>query len=275
MLLAIDAGNTNTVIGLFDGPDEPVDHWRLTTNQNRSSDEWLLDIRDLLSLRELKLRDIDGVVIASVVPKVLTPLCRVSDRIGVKPLVVDWQTDTGMFIGIDTPSELGADRIANGVAVYALATGAAIVVDMGTATTFDVVSSDGSYVGGIILPGLDISLDALFDRAAALRRIDLSVPSEVIGTGTASAVRSGATHGLAAQIDGLCDRIEETMGPCLVVATGGLSAQVAPFSRRIDKHDPWLTLRGLRMIYERNQNEGGNRPTEEQGGNRPTEEHNA
>ena len=252
MFIAIDVGNTNTVVGLFDGStDEPVDHWRLTTDRNRSSDEWLLAIKGLLSLRDLQLADISGYVLASVVPKITIPLCKVAERMKLDPVVVDWQTDTGMPIEIDVPSELGPDRIANGVAVRGIANGPAIVVDMGTATTFDVVTANGAYAGGIILPGLDISLEALFDRAAALRRIDLTLPAGVIGKSTAAAVRAGATHGYAAQVDGLCDRIKETLGECIVVATGGLSGLVAPYSRRIDKHDPWLTLRGLRLIYER------------------------
>ncbi len=252
MLIAIDVGNTNTVVGLFASTtsDELVDHWRLATDKNRTQDEWLLAITGLLSLRDLSLSHIDGFVLASVVPKVTVALTRLCDRVNVKPVIVDWQT-IDMTIRLDNPSEIGADRIANAVAVRDTATGPMIVVDMGTATTFDVIAADGAYEGGIILPGLDISLEALFDRAAALRRIDLTQVVNVVGTSTATAVTSGATHGYAAQIDGLCERIEETVGRAEVVATGGLSSLIAPFSRRIDRHDPWLTLRGLRMIYER------------------------
>jgi type III pantothenate kinase len=253
MILAIDVGNTNTVVGLFDSKSRQlVDHWRLATNQQRTADEWRLDISGLLGFCDINFNSIDCAVVCSVVPKVTTALAWMCERVDTELLVVDWQSKTGMPIELTDPSELGPDRIANAVAVIAQGTVPAIVVDLGTATTFDVVGPGGTYLGGMILPGVDTSMDALFAKAAALRRIDLSLPTPVVGTSTAGAIRSGASHGFAAQIDGICERIESEVGPCRVVATGGLSTTVAPFSKRIEVADQLLTLSGLLTIHERN-----------------------
>ena len=252
MLLAIDVGNTNTVIGAYrQGQDELIDHWRASTVASRTADEWLMLFRDFLSWSVETSGVIDAVVLASVVPKVTDNLRRMCGRLGVEPLVVDWSTDTGMPVLLDNPREVGADRLANAVAAYAAEGGPAIVVDMGTATTLDVVSVNGEYLGGVILPGMEISLDALFDRAAALKRVDLIPPDNVIGKSTVGAVRSGATYGYAAQVDGLCERIEKELGPCRIISTGGLAGVIAPLSDRIQRHDPWLTLHGLRLIQQR------------------------
>lgn len=251
--LAIDVGNTNTVCGLIErGRPEPLDHWRASTGGNRTADEWLLLLRQFLSWRDVRIENLEAVVLASVVPAVTTGLRRMCERVEVDLFVVDWQTDTGMPICIDEPREVGADRIANAVAAYVDNGMPTIVVDLGTATTLDVVSADGEYLGGVILPGVEISLDALFTRAAALRRIELTPPSGVIGKSTVDAVRSGASYGFASQVDGLCERIEKEIGPCRVVATGGIGASIAPLSDRIESYDPWLTLRGLSLIYQRN-----------------------
>lgn len=258
MLLAVDVGNTNAVFGLYDGA-ELLDHWRAATSPSRTADEWQGQIRQFVSWRDLSIEDIDGIVVSSVVPKVTTALRRMCERIDIDPLVVNWQTNTGMPILIDNPSEVGADRLANAVAAYDAVGGAAIVVDLGTATTFDVVSAAGEYAGGVILPGIEISLDALFTHAAALKRIELSPPDNVIGTSTVTAVRSGATYGYAAQVDGLCARIESELGPCTVLSTGGLSSVITPLSERIERHDPWLTLRGLSLIHQRVTNNGSNK----------------
>jgi type III pantothenate kinase len=254
MLLAVDVGNTNTVIGLFEGDgdgDEVVDHWRAATMSNRTADEWLLIIGQFLSWRNIAVSELSGLVICSVVPMVTTALRRMCDRIQVDPLIVNWQTDTGMPVLLANPSEIGADRIANGVAAYASTHQQTIVVDLGTATSFDIVSADGEFIGGIILPGIEISLNALFDRAAALGRIELTTPPKVVGDGTVNAMRSGATYGYAAQVDGLCRKVEEEVGECRILATGGLSGAIASLSEKIERHDPWLTLRGLKQIYSR------------------------
>lgn len=254
MLLAADVGNTNTVLGLFDnGDDEPIDHWRVATDQRRTADEWGLLIRQFLALRGMLPRDLSGWIIASVVPKVTLALTRAADRLGLDPLIVTWQTDTGVALAIDHPQQAGPDRIANVVAARELGAGPTVVVDLGTATTLDVVSADGAYAGGVILPGIEISLDALFSRAAALTPVDLVPPPSVVGTNTSSAVRSGATYGYAAQVDGLLERLESEIGPLRTIATGGVAPTIVALCRRVQHHDPWLTLRGLRLIHERNQ----------------------
>ena len=251
MLLTVDVGNTNAVMGVFDG-DELVEHWRAASDPRRTADEWLLLVRQFLAGSGFPLDDVEGIAVASVVPKVTTNLRRMCERMGRSPLVVDWRTDTGMPVLLDDPSEAGADRLANAVAAYDVVRGPVVVVDLGTATTFDVVSGAGEYLGGVILPGIEISLDALFDRAAALRRIDLTPPDRVLGSSTATAVRSGATFGYAAQIDGLCARLQEEIGSARFIATGGLASVIAPLCQRVHAHDPWLTLQGLRLIYQRN-----------------------
>lgn len=249
-LLAIDVGNTNTVLGLIEG-DDVIEHWRLSTDAKRTADEWWLQVRGLLELSGRTSAQIGDVAIGSVVPKVTQALLRMFERAKVQPLVVSWKTPAGMTIDLAEPSELGADRLANAVAAHhAYPDEAVIVVDMGTATTLDVVSAQGSYLGGVILPGVDISLEALFDRAAALRRVDLVAPPAVVGNSTARAVQSGATYGYVSQVDGLCARVIEEIGDARVIATGGLAASISSLSRQIDSYDPWLTLRGLKLVYE-------------------------
>lgn len=254
MLLAIDVGNTNTVIGLYPthGDSAVIDHWRAATNTSHTSDEWLMIVRQFLSWRDVDISKVQGVVVASVVPAVTQSLTRMCKRVGVVPLIVNWQTDTGMPLLLDEPSEVGADRIANGVAAMQRTDGPVIVVDMGTATTLDVVSGAGEYLGGVILPGIDLSLNALFDRAAALRRIELFAPEKVVGSSTAGAMRTGATYGFACQIDGLCELVEAEIGKCTVISTGGLGGTIATLSKKIESHEPWLTLDGLRLIHQRN-----------------------
>lgn len=250
MIVAVDVGNTHTVIGLFDN-DQIVDTWRVSTDTKRTSDEWMALFIQLLSVRQLQLIDIEALVLGSVVPSVTTAFRRMCERANIWPLVVTWETDTGMPILIDEPKEMGADRIADAVAGHATYGGPLIIVDMGTATTFDVVSANGEHLGGVIMPGVQLSLDALFKKAASLRRIELFPPEKVVGKNTADAMRAGATIGYATQIDGVCDRIEREIGPARVISTGGLSTGITPLSERITQHDPWLTLRGLHMIYKR------------------------
>ncbi len=273
MLLAIDVGNTETVIGLFSlGPDdeppaharpassEPPEpagmthHWRLSTVDDRTPDEHALLLSNLLELSRLQFEDVvSGMAVTSSVPLVKTSLRQMAERwFDVPCVVLEPGLRSGMPILYDNPKEVGPDRIANAVGAYDLYGGPCIVVDMGTATTFDAISVEGEYLGGAIAPGLAISLDALFHHAAALRRVELVEPRSVIGKSTVESIQSGALYGFAAQVDGMCSRFAAELGPSTVVATGGLSDVIAPLSDCIEHHEPWLTLHGLRLVYERN-----------------------
>lgn len=253
MLLAIDVGNTQTVIGLYDGADL-LHHWRIATVADRTSDEHALLIAQLLSLLGLSHDEaITGVVVSSTVPSITAAMREMTAQyFSVPTVVLEPGVRSGMPILYDNPKEVGADRIANAVGAYDLFGGPTIVVDFGTATTFDAVSAKGEYLGGAIVPGIEISLDALFGRAAALRRVELIEPRNVIGKSTIESIQSGAIYGFAAQVDGLCARIEAELGECEVVATGGLSHLIAPLSDAIGHEEPWLTLHGLRIIFQRN-----------------------
>lgn len=253
MLLAIDVGNTQTVIGLYDGADL-LHHWRIATVADRTSDEHALLIAQLLSLLGLNHDEaITGVVVSSTVPSITAAMREMTAQyFSVPTVVLEPGVRSGMPILYDNPKEVGADRIANAVGAYDLFGGPTIVVDFGTATTFDAVSAKGEYLGGAIVPGIEISLDALFGRAAALRRVELIEPRNVIGKSTIESIQSGAIYGFAAQVDGLCARIEAELGECEVVATGGLSHLIAPLSDAIGHEEPWLTLHGLRIIFQRN-----------------------
>lgn len=263
MLVAIDVGNTQTVIGLFapgDGPagssHELLHHWRVSTVASRTADELALQMHHLFELRDLDPDEaITGVAVASVVPRLRTALRDMTDRwFKVDTVIVEPGIKTGMPIHYDNPREVGADRIADAIAAYDLYGGPTIVVDFGTATTFEVVSERGEYLGGVILPGIEISLEALFAHAALLPRVELVEPRSVLAKNTVESVQSGAIYGFAAQVDGLCRRIEAELGePCTVVGTGGLAGLIGPVSECIEHHQPWLTLFGLRIIYGRNQ----------------------
>lgn len=250
MLAVIDVGNTNAVMGLFEG-DALKGQWRASSDMKRTADEWHVLLQQFLAQASQSLSSLDGVVIGSVVPQTTTAMMQACESAGIVPLVVNASLDAGMPVLLDDPRELGADRIANAIAAYDIYGGPIIVVDMGTATAFDVVSAKGEFLGGVILPGVDISLDALFQRTAALKRVPLSPPPRTVGTNTVDAIRAGATFGFASQVDGLCERIEAEIGPCRIVATGGFSNVIAPLSSQIQQHDPALTLRGLRLIHER------------------------
>ncbi len=257
MLLAIDVGNTQTVIGLYgngDASHELIDHWRLATNHERTCDEHALLIQEFLSFADHDWKtDIRGVAISSGVPMVTYELRRMCERyLSIEPVVLGTGVKTGMPVLYDNPKEVGADRIANAVGAYDLYGGPTIVVDFGTATTFDVISENGEYLGGAIMPGIEISLDALFGRAAALRRVELVEPRSVIGKTTVESIQSGTIYGYSSMIDGMCDRIEEVIGPSSVIATGGLADLIAPVSESIEHTEPWLTLHGLRLIWEKN-----------------------
>ncbi|HPB44335.1 MAG TPA: type III pantothenate kinase [Microthrixaceae bacterium] len=257
MLLAIDVDNTQTVIGLYKRGEEShelLDHWRIATNATRTCDELALLFSEfLLSAGHDWRQDVSGVAVSSGVPDVTFELRRMCERyLDIDPVVLGAGVKTGMPVLYDNPKEVGADRIANAVGAYDLYGGPTIVVDFGTATTFDVISAAGEYLGGAIIPGIEISLDALFGRAAALRRVELTEPRSVIGKTTMESIQSGVLYGWASMIDGMSDRIEEVVGDATVIATGGLADLVAPLSDAIEHVEPWLTLHGLRLIWEKN-----------------------
>lgn len=259
MLLVIDVGNTQTVIGVYSrpGPEAPgelLHHWRISTSAERTSDEHALVVADLLGLQGYEPTEVvTGIAISSTVPRLTAVMREMSEQwFGVPTLVLEPGVRTGVPILYDNPKEVGADRIANAVGAFDLYGGPSIVVDFGTATTLDVTSAQGEYLGGAILPGIEISMDALFGRAAALRGVELVEPHSVIGKSTVESIQAGAVYGFAAQVDGLCRRFERELGECTIVATGGLAGLIAPLSECIQHQEPWLTLHGLRLVYERN-----------------------
>ena len=271
MLLAMDVGNTETVIGLF-GKANPESgdamgfarasderglayHWRLSTIVERTPDEHAMVLTQLLDLEGLDLRDaVSAIAISSSVPTVSTQLRRMANRwfASLPITVLGPGTKSGMAILYENPREVGADRIANSVGAYDLYPGASVVVDMGTATTFDAISAKGEYLGGAIAPGVAISLEALYTEASALRSVELIAPRSVIGRSTVESIQSGVLYGFAAQVDGLSARILEELGEARVIATGGLAGLIAPHTTYVDVVEPWLTLHGLRIVHERN-----------------------
>jgi type III pantothenate kinase len=256
MLLAIDVGNTQTVIGLYDGDSpELFDHWRISTNASRTSDELALMMQEFLGFHQLRFDGtVGGVVVSSVVPRATSSLRdMVSRYMGFEALVLEPGVRTGMPILYDNPKEVGADRIANAVGAFDLYGGPTIVVDFGTATTFDAISVKGEYLGGAITPGVEISMDALFERAAGLRRVELGEPRHVIGRSTMESIQSGALYGFAGMVDGICGRFIDELGESTIVTTGGLASRVARASRLEHHEEPWLTLHGLRLVFQRNQ----------------------
>ncbi len=258
MLLAIDVGNTNIVLGVFRGPDL-VHSWRLTTLRDRTSDELGILVTSLCEHHRVMRDDITGIVMASVVPPLTgTTITMTRDFFGQTPLNVEPAVNSGMPIRYDHPSDVGADRVVNGIAAYEeYGKGArrpVIVVDFGTATTFDAISGQGEYLGGVICPGPQISADALFQRAARLPRIEVRKPDKVIGRTTVGSMQSGLFWGYVDMVQGIVRRMRHELGgDAAVVATGGLAASVAPETDVVEHVDPELTLRGLRLVWERNQ----------------------
>lgn len=261
MLLTIDVGNTHTVLGLFDGEDI-VEHWRISTDARRTADELAVLLQGLMGMHPLlgeALGDgIEGIAICSTVPSVLHELREVTRRYfgDVPAVLVEPGIKTGVPILTDNPKEVGADRIINALAAAELYGGPCVVVDFGTATTFDAVSARGEYLGGVIAPGIEISVDALGVRGAQLRKIEVARPRSVIGKNTVEAMQSGILYGFAGQVDGVVERMARELADdpddVTVIATGGLAPMVLGESSVIDEHEPWLTLIGLRLVYERN-----------------------
>jgi type III pantothenate kinase len=253
MLLAIDVGNTQTHVGMFrDG--ELVEHWRFATSRGATADQLAARLSSLLGLRDLRLSDVDAAMVSSVVPALAAEYEQLSMRyLQGKGALVGPSLKTGMPIRIDNPHELGADRLANAVAAYERCAGACIAVDFGTAINYDVVSSAGEYLGGVISPGIEISLEALAQRAARLPRVDLVAPRQAIGRGTQEAIQSGVIYGYAGQVDGIVTRLREELGEeATAIATGGFAAVIVPHCEQVDEIDDLLTLEGLRIIWERN-----------------------
>jgi type III pantothenate kinase len=249
VLLAVDVGNTQTVLGLYAG-EELREHWRLASERTRTGDELGVFYSGLFELEE-----VDGIVLSTTVPPLVREYELFAERWAHAPLLVLGPgVKTGIPIRYDDPREVGPDRIANAVAGQARYGAPVIVVDFGTSTNFDIVSQAGEYVGGVLAPGIEISMDALFARAARLTRVPFEAPASVIGKTTTAGLQSGLVYGFAGQVDAISARIREELGSpeAPVIATGGLADVIAPHSTAISKVDPWLTLEGLRLVWERN-----------------------
>jgi type III pantothenate kinase len=254
VLLAIDVGNTQTVVGLYDG-ELLADHWRIASVRSQTPDELAVELHGLLAVRGRSFADLTATVASSGVPQLAEALRETArSHFGHEALIVGPGVHTGLELRVDNPHEVGSDRVANSVAALALQPGPLVVVDFGTAITFDAVSADGAFLGGAIAPGLEVAVNALGERAARLFRIELRAPRRAIGRNTAENMQSGAIFGYAGLVDGLVRRFKlELGGEAGVIATGGLAGVVAPHCEMVDRVEPWLTLDGLRLIWERNQ----------------------
>ncbi len=252
MLLVIDVGNTNSVLGLYEG-DRLVEHWRVATKPQVTTDELGIMYLALFAARGINSRDVKAAIVSSVVPPKVHAIRRACRRyFDVEPTFVTWRTDTGIEVRYDNPKEVGPDRIVNAVAAYELHRQGCIVVDFGTATTFDIVTSPGVYTGGVIAPGLGVSLEALIGRAARLPKVEIVKPDSIMGSNTISAIQAGTVYGYVGLVDGIVRRLLDAHDePFKVVSTGGLAALITEESEYIEAVHPFLTLDGLRLIYER------------------------
>lgn len=257
MYLAIDVGNTNNVIGLFSN-DKLLTHWRIRTEWNRTADEYWVLIKEFILMNSVEAEIIDDIIISCVVPPLVPVLTEMSKKyFSCEPLVVGPGIKTGISILYKNPAEVGADRIVNSVAAYEKYGGPLIIVDFGTATTFDAVSKKGEYLGGAIFPGVQISMEALFKNTAKLPRVDLVAPERVIGKSTVESIQSGAVNGFVGMIKNIVEKMQAEIGQkTQVIATGGVSEVIAAKTDVIDTLDPLLTLDGLRIIYRKNRFEG-------------------
>lgn len=273
MLLVLDVGNTNTVLGVYSTDDHGVAgssdllaHWRVTSTRTQTVDEYGVLFRNLFAMRGIEPSGVRGIVVSSVVPPMDTTLREVCERyFNVKPLFIEPGVKTGMPVHYDNPAEVGADRIVNSVAAFEKYGGPCVVVDFGTATTFDAVSAKGEYLGGVIAPGIGISAEALFIRTARLPRVDIRKTAKVIGTNTVNSMQSGLYYGYLGLVDGILERLLEELGDAKVVATGGLAPLIGTGSKYIKTVDDLLTLEGLRIIWDRNAQQHRRRPEQKSG----------
>jgi type III pantothenate kinase len=267
-LLVIDIGNTNVSVGIFDYTGDTgrlTQHWRLSTHREETSDELAITLRALFQQEGREISEVTDIIISSVVPPLQPIWERVTEKLfGQPPATVGPGIRTGMPVRYENPREVGADRIVNAVAAFEMYGGPIIAVDFGTATTFDCVSAQGEYLGGVIFPGIHISMEALFDRASKLHRVEILRPKSVIGKTTTSALQSGLLYGYAGLVDSMVDRITPELGGTpRVIATGGLAGRIASESTAIEKVEPFLTLEGLRILFEKNRSDRGEVPRKE------------
>lgn len=256
MLLVFDIGNSNIVLGTYEGK-KLLRHWRISTDRQKTGDEYGMLINNLFRFQGIRMSDVTAIIISSVVPPLVVPLAKMCERyFRLRPLIVGPGIKTGIKLKYENPREIGADRIVNSVGAYEQFGGPLIVVDIGTATTFDIVAENGDYLGGVIAPGIGISSEALFQRAAQLPRVALVTPRTVICRNTVNAMQAGVIFGFVGQIDEIVRRIKAEMKQDMrVIATGGMAKMISRESKTIDKVDNFLTLTGLRVLYERNQPE--------------------
>lgn len=253
MILVIDVGNTNLVLGVYEQAELKY-HWRISTSRQKTEDEWAMTIKSLFEHEQLSFSFIDGIIISSVVPPIMFTLeymCKKYFKI--KPMIIGPGIKTGLNIKYDNPKEVGADRIVNAVAATALYDGPLVIVDFGTATTFCYINEEKQYMGGAIAPGLSISTEALYTRASKLPRIELVKPKDILGKNTVHAMQAGIFYGYVGQVDGIVNRLKALSDKSVkVIATGGLASLIAGETETIDIVEPFLTLNGLQMIYEKN-----------------------